>query len=107
MTNPNPPPRRPKRRASDRSEIPVSFLPEGNPNARRAYLCAIIGLCPVLGLLMGPFALFWGYLGWRAGRNELEGRGVGHSFVSMILGALEIILNALGITLIAIGLEWI
>src|SRR5947199_6042948 len=85
-----------RRRKNDRSEIPVSFLPDGNPNARRAYLCAILGLVPGLGLFFGPPAIAFGLLGRRAARRDEFHRGLGHAWVSRVLGAVEFACNAAG-----------
>ena len=85
-----------RRRKNDRSEVPVSFLPDGNPNARRAYLCAVVGLIPGLGLLLGPPAIVFGILGRRAALRDEFRRGLGHAYVSRVLGAVEIIFGAAG-----------
>jgi hypothetical protein len=96
-----------RRRKNDRSEIPVSFLPEGNPNARRAYLCALAGLIPGLGLLLGPPAVVFGVVGRRAAlRDELR-RGLGHAYVSRLLGAVEFVCNVVGLTCLARAAEWV
>ena len=85
--------------------MPGSFLPEGNRHARIAYLCAIIGLIPPLGLLLGPLAFIYGRLfGFVAAKKELEGKGIGHSWVSMLLGALETVMTAAGLFLIGSSL---
>ena len=85
-----------RRRKNDRSEIPVSFLPDGNPNARRAYLCVIIGLFPGLGILFGPLAIVLGILGRRAALRDEFRRGLGHAWVSRALGAVEFVCGAAG-----------
>ena len=85
-----------RRRKNDRSEVPVSFLPEGNPNARRAYLCAVFGLIPGLGLLLGPPAIVFGILGRRAALRDEFRRGLGHAYVSRLLGAIEFTFGAAG-----------
>ena len=97
MSEPNPAkPRRRRSRSEDKSEQPVTFLPVGNPQARRAYLCAVIGLIPGFGLLLGLPALLFGWLGYRAGKADPAHRGMGHAFVSIVLGILEIIVNSAG-----------
>src|SRR6478672_9035687 len=85
-----------RRRKNDRSEMPVSFLPDGNPNARRAYECAILGLIPGLGVLFGPAAILFGVLGRRAALRDEFQRGLGHAWVSRTLGAIELACNAAG-----------
>jgi hypothetical protein len=85
-----------RRRKNDRSEVPVSFLPEGNQTARRAYLCALAGLVPGLGLLFGPPAVVLGVLGARAARRDEQGRGLGHAWASCALGEVEFVCGAVG-----------
>lgn len=85
-----------RRRKNDRSEVPVSFLPDGNPNARRAYLCAILGLVPGLGLFFGPPAVAFGLVGRRAALRDEFQRGLGHAWVSRRLGAVELVCGAAG-----------
>ena len=98
MSSPIPPasPTPARRRKHDRSEIPVSFLPEGNPPARRAYICALLGLIPGLGLVFGPFAIGFSVAGLRVAAADEFHRGRGHSKISRLLGGLEIVSNAVG-----------
>jgi hypothetical protein len=102
---PSDPPRGRKR--VDRSELPVTFLPQGNPRARIAYLCAVIGLIPVVGLLLGPPAVIFGRLGYLDAKKEPDHKGIGHSCASMVLGILETVANGVGIPLVARGLGWV
>jgi len=95
------------RRKNDRSEIPVSFLPEGNPTACRAYLCAVIGLIPGVGLLLGPLAIILGIFGRRDALRDEHQRGLGHAYVSRLLGGVELACNAAGMMLIAIAQGWL
>jgi len=95
-----------RRRKDDRSEVPVSFLPEGNPNARRAYLCAVIGLIPGLGLVLGPPAVLFGILGRQAALRDEQQRGLGHAYVSRLVGGVEFVCNAAGAACFAISAVW-
>jgi hypothetical protein len=94
-----------RRRKNDRSEIPVSFLPSGNPAARRAYLFTVFGLIPGLGILCGPPAVFFGILGGRAARRDEHGRGKGHSFVSRLVGSIEFLSGLAGLACLARAFE--
>jgi hypothetical protein len=85
-----------RRRKNDRSEVPVSFLPDGNPHARRAYLCAVVGLVPGLGLVLGPLAVVFGVLGHRAALRDEFRRGLGHAYVSRLMGAVEFVFGVAG-----------
>ena len=95
-----------RRRKNDRSEVPVSFLPEGNPHARRAYLCAVIGLIPGLGLLLGPPAVVFGMLGRRAALRDEFRSGLGHAYVSRVLGAIEFVFGVAGWACLLKALDW-
>jgi hypothetical protein len=90
-----------RRRRNDRSEIAVSFLPEGNPVAKRAYLLALVGLIPGLGLICGPPAIIFGTLGRRAALRDEERRGLGHAYMSRLLGAVEFACSVGGLLCLA------
>jgi hypothetical protein len=96
-----------RRRKDDRSEIPVSFLPEGNRNARRAYVCALAGLVPGAGLLLGPLAVGFGILGARAARRDEQRRGLGHAWASCALGEMEFVCGAAGWLSLGRALGWL
>ncbi|HKB05112.1 MAG TPA: hypothetical protein VKD90_23005 [Gemmataceae bacterium] len=96
-----------RRRKNDRSEIPVSFLPEGNQTARRAYVCALLGLIPGLGPFFGPPAILLGLLGARAARRDEQKRGLGHAWASCILGEVELVSGAAGWLCLGHGLGWL
>jgi hypothetical protein len=81
------------------------FSEPNNPRAMTAYRFAIYGLIPVAGLLLGPMALALGLAGWRHARQNPDRQGVGHAVTAVILGALEVLTNAVGLALIWIGIE--
>ena len=95
------------RRKNDRSEIPVSFLPEGNPTACKAYLCAVFGLIPGLGLLLGPSAIIFGFLGRRSAFRDEHHRGLGHAYVSRLAGGVESVCNLAGAIVLATSAGWL
>lgn len=98
--------RKKRKRPPDQSEQPPNFLPRHNPSARVAYVCVILGLIPVLGVVMGLPALVYGILGRRKARRDEKADGLGHSVVSIYLGLAEIIFNGLGIWLIGRHYGW-
>lgn len=77
----------------------------GDSLDRVAYRLSIWALIPVAGLVLGPLALILAIAAWRR-RNE-EGTEIvrGSLLVASILGALLTISNAVGITLIVLGLR--
>lgn len=76
-----------------------------NPPAKAAYRCAVYGLIPGAGLLLGPAAMFLGMLGWRHFRKAPQGLGAGHAVAAILLGSLELLSNVVGFWFIAIGLS--
>jgi hypothetical protein len=62
---------------------------------------------PVLGLFLGvPAAV----CGWRARQRFLADpsvRGHGHAWVGLILGPTEVVVNVVGLALVARGLGWL
>jgi len=82
-----------------------AIVKPNNPKAMTAFRCAIYGLIPVAGLLLGPAALALGILGWRHAKANPADRGGGHAAAAMILGLLELLSNSIGLTLIGIGLQ--
>jgi hypothetical protein len=96
-----------RRRKNDRSEIPVSFLPEGNGTARRAYVCALLGLVPGLGVVFGPPAVVLGLLGARAARRDEQSWGLGHAWASCALGELEFVCGAAGWLCLGQAFGWV
>jgi|SRR5262245_8689902 len=96
-----------RRRRHDRSEMPVSFLPEGNPPARRAYLFALFGLIPALGLVCGPAAMVFAVLGRKAARQDEFERGKGHARFSLVAGAVEFACSAAGFLCLSKGAGWL
>jgi hypothetical protein len=95
------------RKRADRNEVHSTFLPQSNPRARCAYICAILGLIPIAGLLLGPFAILFGWVGYRAAKTEPASDGLGHAVVSIVLGALEFLTNGAGLVLLAIHYGWL
>lgn len=98
---------RPGRKRLDKSDVPPSIFPTDNPRARTAYICTLLGLIPVLGLPMGLAAVVYGRMGYRAAKTREDRNGLGHSLVSMVVGGLEFITNAVGLPMVASGLGWI
>ena len=78
-------------------------LPYNNPPALYGYRLGMLGLIPVVGLFVGPIALVLGVIGWRRTRTNPELKGAGHAIFGAILGALEVLVGAVGLILILIG----
>ena len=90
----------PKQRRPRKSEVPFSFLPKGNTPALIAYVCFLIGLLPGLGVLTGWVAGILGLVGYVKSKRMDPPVGLGHSFVSMILGPVEFVCHGLGLSVL-------
>jgi hypothetical protein len=88
----------------DKYSLIASRIPK-NRLAVLAYRCAVVGLLPGLGLLMGGVAIGLGIVGRRRFLADPELRGLGHSIAAIVLGVLELLTNGGGLVLIWIGLQ--
>ena len=74
-----------------------------NASALTAYRYAVYGLIPIVGLILGPAAIVLGIYGLRYYRTAPLDHSIGHARAAIILGLLELLTNAIGLTLIGIG----
>jgi hypothetical protein len=95
------------RRRNDRSEVPVSFLPEGNRAAYWAYLLLLIGLVPPFGAVCGLPAFVLGTVGLYVARRDPERRGIGHAYMSRSLGLIESVTGLGGLACFARAMDFI
>jgi hypothetical protein len=68
------------------------LIPYRNPRALTAYYCAVFGLIPCAGPILGPLALGLGIVGLRHSRRNPSAGGAGHAYVGIILGAIDTVL---------------
>jgi len=97
--------RKPRRRGlASESQTPFSTQSDTrHPLALMAYRCAVFGLIPFLGLLLGPAALVLGILAWRRVKgNPTQGSGAARA--AMVLGSLVMLTNWTGLAFMLIGL---
>jgi hypothetical protein len=96
------------RRRTQQSADPHQIKEEelGNPTARRAYYCALYGLIPFLGLLLGPLALVFGWSAWRQEKAK-AGRGrTWPAFAILLFGVAITLSNWLGVAMMVYGLAF-
>lgn len=79
-------------------------LPRNNPRALYAFRCGVYGLIPFAGLVFGPMALLAGILGLRHAKSNPHDKGASHAVTGIVLGAVELLANWLGLGLILVGL---
>ena len=67
----------------------IQFLiPYRNGRALTAYYLGVFSLIPLLGLVLGPMALFLGLSGRKYARSHPENGGTAHAWAGIILGGL-------------------
>ena len=77
--------------------------PIANWQARFGWICAMWGLVPVAGLVLGAAAFIFGFVGWVRVLRRPDDLGVRHAIGSMFLGSVEIAVNTVGTLLIIKG----
>src|SRR5947208_8178559 len=92
---PDPPAPRRRRRVDAAGEAHLSLTrPIANWQAKFAWACASWGLVPVAGLALGALGVLFGLLGWRRVRRRPEDLGIRHAVGGVIVGAVELVVNA-------------
>jgi len=74
-----------------------------NRLALAGYRCAIVGLVPFVGLVLGPVALVLGMLGRRRAKADPDTKGIGPATAAIVLGTLITLTNWLGLVCILVG----
>ncbi len=72
-----------------KASIVGSFIPYRNLRALIGYYCAIFGLVPIAGLVLGPVALLFGISGVTYAQSRPEHRGLYHALFAVVLGTAE------------------
>ena len=75
------------------------FVPPRNGRALIGYYFAIASLIPILGVVLGPIAVFNGVEGIRHARRFPEHGGGAHGIVAVTLGSMTTVANLLGLCL--------
>ena len=65
-----------------------TLIPYKNGMALASYYTGVFGLIPCAGLVLGPIALTFGFLGLRAAKREPRVKGTGHAITGIVLGLL-------------------
>jgi hypothetical protein len=79
----------PASEVSRKRSVVSSFIPYKNLRALIGYYCAIFGLVPIAGLVLGPVALLFGIAGVNYAQAHPEDRGLYHALFAVILGTAE------------------
>src|SRR5262249_34859750 len=98
---------KPRRRTpnfDDKYSLIASRVPQNRP-AVLAYRCAVYGLVPGLGLLLGGAAIALGIVGRRRFYADPETRGLGHAVTGIVLGFRDLVPMGPGLPFIGLGLQ--
>ena len=74
-----------------------TFVPYKNPYGLIAYYCGVFSLIPCFGVILGSVAVVLGIMGVHYANVHPECRGKGHAITGIILGAVFLSLNILGL----------
>jgi hypothetical protein len=69
------------------------MVPTGNLASLSGYYFAIFSLIPIVGIVLGPFAIIMGLLGFSRAVAQPQTRGLGHALFAIATGILTTILN--------------
>jgi len=97
------PARRKRASFDDKYSLIATRVPK-DPTTVAAYRCAMIGLIPGLGLPLGGAAIALGLRGMRYFKTDPDAHGKAHAVAAIVLGALELITNGIGLGMIWFGL---
>jgi hypothetical protein len=73
-----------------KKSLVAGFIPYKNPRALIAYYCAIFGLVPVVGLILGPAAIIFGIFGATYAEAHPQTKGMYHALLAIVLGTFEL-----------------
>jgi hypothetical protein len=97
--------RRP-RDAADDSQTPFAAQADSRDRiALTAYRCAVFGLIPFAGLVLGPAAVILGLVARRRLKAGAAARGKGAAKGAIVLGSVVLLTNWVGLILMVIGLR--
>jgi len=98
-------PRRRRGRLNGAADGQMSLtVPIANWPAKFAWLAAMWGLFPLVGLPLGLVALVLGLIGWRRVCRRPEDLGLRHARGGIILGSVELFVNISGLACIIKGM---
>ena len=81
-------PRRRRRRQSD-PDPTGGLIPLNNGMSLAAYYCGVFSFIPCFGLVLGPLAIVFGFLGLSHAKKYPDAKGKGHSIAGIVCGGLS------------------
>ncbi len=94
-----------RRDAKNRPDAFVEVTPWTNAVAVYGYRCAVYGIIPIVGLVLGPLAFIGGLIGRYRYFADPSVEGRSQARAAIVLGAIETVFNAAGVGCIAWGLS--
>jgi hypothetical protein len=97
--------RKPRRRdPADDNDGPFARGDARPTPALRAYRCAVWGLIPLVGLVLGPAAVVLALRTWRESRRDPEAKESNYPVIALLLGLAILLCNGAGLALMIFGL---
>ena len=91
-------PRRRRRRYEDIDPDPTGgLIPLRNGMALAAYYCGVFSFIPCFGVVLGPLAVIFGFIGLGRAKKHPEAKGKGHSIAGIVCGGLTTLANVAGL----------
>ncbi len=81
-------PRRRRRRDYD-PDPTGGLIPLRNGMALAAYYCGVFSFIPCFGMVLGPLAIVFGFLGLSHARKYPDAKGKGHSLAGIVCGGVS------------------
>ncbi len=94
---------RPRRRRGGDPDPTGGLIPVGNGMALAAYYCGVFSFIPCAGMVLGPLAVIFGFLGLNRANKYPEVKGKGHSIAGIVCGGLTTLGHVAGVVFIAIA----
>jgi hypothetical protein len=93
---------RPRRRRRRDADPTGGLIPVGNGMSLAAYYCGVFSFIPCAGLVLGPLAVIFGFMGLSRANKYPEVKGKGHSIAGIVCGGLTTLGNVVGIVYLAV-----
>lgn len=79
---------RPRRRRGRDPDPTGGLIPLNNGMGLAAYYCGVFSFIPCFGMVLGPLAVVFGFLGLSHARKYPDAKGRGHSIAGIVCGGL-------------------
>ena len=97
------PRRRRRSRDDDDGEVLGGLIPYKNGMALAAYYCGVFSLIPGIGLILGPMAIIFGFMGLGRAKRHPQAKGKGHSIAGIVLGGLVTLAHVVGLVVVIVA----